>query len=168
MCEATRLILWEPRIAWAEKFTTVDQFDFKIGKGFKTYHGFYPREDRHKITYGVKMLLESQSEEMAKNYLHYKESIKRGYYDRRMDYADVLTTICLHEFCHFIQVVLGKHSKNSIHNAEFYTILDKSHQSQEKATVKEYIVNECQKQNIKIDFFKFATKQPTQNTHTNL
>jgi hypothetical protein len=153
LCEATRLILWEPRMIWASHHTQINTFEFKAGDSYKTYYSFTQPTFSHSITYGAKMLTETQDPHLAKNWLHYKEAIKRQYYKGQISYADTLTLSCLHQFSHFVTIILGKQTKDNTHNPSFYKILDKSHQSKDKVLIKEFITTEAENRNIKLDYF---------------
>jgi len=153
LCEATRLILWEPRIIWASHHAQINTFEFKAGDSYKTYHSFAQHSLTHSITYGKKMLLEAQNPLLAKNWLHYKEAIKRDYYEGPISYTDTLTLCCLHQFSHFVTTILGKQTKDNNHNHSFYAVLDKAHQSKDKVLINEFITNEAINRNIKLDYF---------------
>ncbi len=68
---------------------------------------------------------------------------KRKYFKGEINLLNVLTHTMAHEIGHFVQVILGRRYDSSVHNPEFYTILDRIHQSSEADKLRDTLHRHC-------------------------
>lgn len=106
------------------------------------------------------MLSNKRNVEDARNWITSHEIESRQYFNGQLNYAHLLAHTCCHEFAHLIQVINGWWKRGSIHNADFYRILDQIHQSGKAQEVLAFVNEQALKQNIPLDFFE--------SSHSNL
>ena len=70
------------------------------------------------------MLQNKRNLEDARNWVTSYEIETKGYFDGQLNYLNLLAHTCCHEFSHLIQSINGWCKKGSIHNEDFYGILD--------------------------------------------
>lgn len=96
----------------------------RVGSGQATYHRFDPHQKQHLITYGVRMIQAKQQAESARGWLSTREILRRGYFDGEPSPLNLLAHTCCHEFAHLLQCQAGQRYRGSVHNRQFYAILD--------------------------------------------
>jgi hypothetical protein len=102
--------------------------EIKAGSGKSTCHRFYPYTKTHVLTFGKKMI-ESKIHSQLKSsqWTTGKEINNRNYYGGNLTIQNCLAHCVIHEFAHFIQSLKFKREMNSVHNDDFYNILDEMH-----------------------------------------
>lgn len=120
MCEITESILWPS----AQRPGPGPGLLCRVGSGQATYHRFDPHRNRHLITYGVRMIEAKQHGDSARGWLSTREILRRGYFDGEPSPLNLLTHTCCHEFAHLLQCQAGQRYRGSVHNRQFYAILD--------------------------------------------
>jgi hypothetical protein len=146
MCKVTDEVLWQPRKAWALKHNPGADLKFRVGSGKKTYlrHQRDLADDaRMTITYGSQMVASKTDPVAMCRWLSSREIHKRRYYDGELNLLNILSHTIAHEFGHFVQVILGRSYSGSVHNAEFYTILDRIHSGGEGDKIREALHSAC-------------------------
>ena len=146
LCDTSYHLLWLPRAAWAQKRNPNLDLVFRIGRGRKTYHR--KRGNSFTITFGVKTIYDKiHSPLRASLWLSTREIIENGYFSGTLTPANVLVHTACHEFAHFIQELLGQRQKGSVHNEQFYKILDKMHSGGHAGTFLKAFKSQMNKQN---------------------
>jgi len=95
----------------------------RVGRGLKTYCRFKPQAGAV-ITFGQMMVIDQLRPGQAQRWLTGREMLNRGYFAGVLTPATVFSHVVLHEYAHVEQVMTGGRSRNSVHNAPFYAILD--------------------------------------------
>ncbi|MFG8752439.1 hypothetical protein ACEPU1_29435 [Pseudomonas aeruginosa] len=146
MCRITEELLWKPRMGWAAKHNPTARLTIRVGSGKKTYLS-HPRdvaENAHMtLTYGVKMVADKSDPTYICKWLTSREVHERGYYGGQINLLNVLAHTMAHEFGHFVQVILGRRYDGSVHNQEFYVILDRIHASGEGDKIRDALHQSC-------------------------
>jgi|GEM_PF-3373113 len=151
LCLMGEKALWQPRQEWARNIKPGVTLDFRLGRGAKTYH--LARDKDHVIVLGVKCLADQlNSRRTACKWLSAKEITKRKYFRGQLLPAELLVHILCHEFAHFVQVLLGRRYKGSVHNKEFYEILDRVHKRGHADHLLKQFRMACERQNISLTF----------------
>lgn len=105
----------------------------RVGSGKATYHV------NKTITYGVKMVESKLTESSARLWTTGKEIIKRKYFDE-FNFQNIIIATILHEYAHYIQVISGGRHHRSVHNEEFYKILDGFYEKEYHFLLKDYLM----------------------------
>lgn len=139
LCKLTEEVLWN-----SDSFSELIAFNHfklktRIGCGMATYCKFNPKEKLFTITYGRKMIESKFNQQQAKRWMSYREIASRRYYDQNTSLINVLAHTVCHEFAHVIQQINAPIVKGSIHNASFYSILDKIHLTDDVTTLRNKI-----------------------------
>jgi predicted SprT family Zn-dependent metalloprotease len=129
MCAVTDEILWGPAAEWVQTQNRGSHLVCRVGSGQATYHRYEPKRKQHQITYGKRMILDKFQPDRASGWLSSREIRQRGYFEGQVTTLNLLAHTCCHEFAHLLQQVSGKRYRGSVHNRDFYTILDQLHQS---------------------------------------
>ncbi len=164
MCRITEDLLWKPRIGWALKHNPNASLTVRLGSGSKTCltHARDVRRNADMtLTYGIKMIADKSDPESICKWLTAKEVHQRKYFQGEINLLNVLTHTMAHEFGHFVQVILGRRYDGSVHNPEFYTILDRIHQSGEADKLRDALHRHCLHRGI--DLTKFAASTAALN-----
>lgn len=151
MCKVTDEVLWKPRRGWATKHNPTADLDFRVGSGKHTYlkHRRVTANDASMtITYGKQMVVSKSDPETMCNWLTSRELHERRYYGGELTLLNILAHTVAHEFGHFVQVILGRRYDGSVHNQEFYVILDRIHASGEGDKIRAALHDQCMKFNI--------------------
>lgn len=134
MCDVTIDMLWVPRLQWARSKSPGCDLKARVGSGRATYvrHPAVMNSDPlkpfvMKLTYGEKMVESKCSTRQALAWLSSREIMARGYFNKELTLLNILAHTCLHEFSHVCQVLLKRRYDGSVHNEEFYKILDSAH-----------------------------------------
>lgn len=106
-----------------ENFTSyVHSLDFVAGRGRRTSHK--KRGTKHIITYGVKAVVSKmQSKQIASRWLSGREIVDMGFFGGELTLKNSLIHTIIHEYAHYLQVLEGGRTKNSIHNCYFYSVV---------------------------------------------
>ena len=126
LCELTRGILWRQAGPWLAQRDPGARLRCRVGRGEATYHR---RADGglHEVTFGWKMVASKHRLAEAQRWKTAREIAARGYFGGEITVAHLLAHTCCHEFAHVVQSVNGWYHRGSIHNAQFYRILDRMH-----------------------------------------
>ncbi len=134
MCRVTEDLLWKPRMAWARNRYPGTSLTVRVGSGKKTcltHHHNLSVNAEMTLTYGVRMIQEKTQPDLMCRWRTALEVHARRYYGGELNLLNVLSHTMAHEFGHFVQNILGRRYSGSVHNDEFYTILDRIHSSGE-------------------------------------
>lgn len=146
MCEVTEELLWKPRMAWAIKHNPTANLTLRVGSGKKTYLS-HRRDTTNNasmtLTYGKMMVVSKSDPDKLCQWLSSREVHDRRYYNGELNLLNVLSHTIAHEFGHFVQVILGRRYEGSVHNPEFYTILDRIHGSGEADKIRAALHQRC-------------------------
>ena len=157
LCRATHHVLWTPNEQWARQRKPQIVFQCRVGSGRATYH--LHKDNIHVITYGQKMLISKRNISDARSWITGYEIESRQYFGGRLNYAQLLAHTCCHEFSHLIQAINGWWKRGSIHNQDFYRILDQLHESDKAKQVLEFINTQACQQNIDLNFFDASSSE---------
>lgn len=161
MCRITEDLLWKPRMAWASKHNPKAKLTIRVGSGKKTYLS-HPRDVKANahmtLTYGVKMVASKTDPNYICKWLTSREVHERKYYGGQITLLNVLAHTIAHEFGHFVQVILGRRYDGSVHNEEFYVILDRIHASGEGDKIRDALHRQCMLHGIDLSRIS-ATKE---------
>lgn len=166
MCKVTEELLWKPRIEWALKHNPTADLKLRVGSGEKTYLSHrrdVDKDARMTLTFGSKMVASKTNPVELGNWRTGKEVGERGYYGGEVTLLNVLAHTMAHEFGHFVQVVLGRRYSGSVHNPEFYTVLDRIHAKGEGDRIRAALHERCLIHNIdlmKIGAIAQASSEP--------
>jgi len=157
LCKLTEEVLWN-----SNNFSDVIVFnDFKlktrIGCGMATYCKFNPKENAFTITYGKKMIESKFHLQQAKLWMTYREVLSRNYYNQDTSLVNILAHTVCHEFAHVIQLITKQAIKGSIHNTNFYSILDKIHLSNEANIIRDNLENYFSSNAISAEYIHEST-----------
>ncbi|WP_240440678.1 hypothetical protein [Pseudomonas aeruginosa] len=95
------------------------------------------------LTYGIKMVVSKSDPNLIYKWLTSREIHERKYFDGKINLLNVLAHTMAHEFGHFVQVILGRRYDGSVHNQEFYAILDRIHASGEGDRIRDALHQNC-------------------------
>ncbi len=115
MCESTFILHEE-----THDLHNGEKINLRVGTGKRTCYFHRKRE----ITYGLLMI---ENKLIRKNAFYWttgKEIIDRNYFNGEFTYKNLIIATVLHEYAHFIQSLQYKRVRNSVHNSDFYNILD--------------------------------------------
>jgi hypothetical protein len=129
MANATSKILFEPRKAWASKHVKYNM-SLKLihGPGDNAYYQHKNALRDDKIVYGKQRIARQSDVKMISSCMSFSELTKK-YSHITPSPISLAGHLCGHEFCHVIQVCRGEVYNGSVHNDEFYKILDKYYES---------------------------------------
>ncbi len=143
---ASEEILIEPNKNWFQKKYPSSKLEFRVGSGKSTYFRPNYKTNGGSITYGTKMIESClQSYQIASGWTHGKEIIDRKYYDGVLTPHNCLAAVALHEVAHYYQHLIYERRFGSVHNKEFYKILDKMHANGKGEEILKFL--------MKYDFF---------------
>lgn len=77
-----------------------------------------------------------------------QEVHERRYFDGELTLLNVLSNCIAHEFAHFVQNILGWRYDGSVHNREFYKILDRIHANGEGDKIRAALHERCMRNAI--------------------
>ena len=146
MCKVTEELLWKPRQKWAQNRLPGVELGFRVGRGRRTclaHSNDHAVDAQMTITYGLQMIKDKTDPSVMCHWLSTKEVYKRGYYHGELNLLNVLSHTIAHEFGHFVQVVLGRRYDGSVHNDEFYQILDRIHAGAEGESIRANLHAAC-------------------------
>lgn len=151
LCEATEAVLWQHVQPWLAQRPGSHHLHCRVGRGEATYYSAR-EEGQHLLTYGWKMVASKYDAGLARQWRTGAELLQRRYFEGEMTVANVLAHTCCHEFGHVIQGINGWISHGSIHNADFYRIVDRIHHSGAALRVRNHLVEASLAQGIGLEF----------------
>jgi len=150
MTRATSEILWplyKDRICERSPDASLTT---RISRGKGTYHKKLSFT-HHQITYGLRMIADMMGTKSAAcSWASSREIQRFDFFKGEVTPLTLLAQSVCHEFAHLIQVVEGRRWKGSQHNSYFYSVLDDIYEDGVAFLVRDFIMAECEKQNIDI------------------
>lgn len=159
LCEATEQVLWREVQPWLAERGESHRLQCRVGSGEATYYRMLG-DRRHLLNYGRKMVASKFNSAMAAQWRTGREILRRSYFDGELTLAGVLSHTCCHEFAHVIQGINGWIRYGSIHNREFYRILDRIHHSGSAQTVYSYVAEGAAQRGLALDFIDDGQPSP--------
>lgn len=157
LCSVTKDILWDYIKTWAyEKKPGLD-FSCRVGSGRATHHKHSGL--KHEITYGIEMVRSKHRPSEIARWTTGKEILKRGYYGGRLSLLNAIAHTANHELSHLVQVVLGQRYDGSVHNDEFYTILDRLYSNPVASQVRHEINIRTRAQDVVLSHIPLITQE---------
>jgi hypothetical protein len=126
LCEATEQVLWREVQDWISSQPARHSLQCRVGAGEATYYRPLANH-RHLINYGSKMVASKLNPVMAAQWRTGREIAERGYFCGELTLPTLLAHTCCHEFAHLVQSINGWIRRGSIHNRNFYRIVDRMH-----------------------------------------
>ena len=160
MCRITEDLLWKPRRAWALKHNPKAGLTVRVGSGMKTcltHARNVQRDADMTLTYGVKMIASKSDPDQICKWRTAKEVHQRKYFGGEINLLNLLAHTMAHEFGHFVQVILGRRYDGSVHNQEFYEILDRIHASGEAHKLRDALHSQCLGKGIDLTRYAAST-----------
>lgn len=151
MCEVTDEVLWQPRRSWALKHNATADLVLRVGSGEKTcvsHARDLTKNARLTLTYGKMMVKSKMDPYELCRWRTSREVFERNYFEKELTLLNVLAHTIAHEFGHVVQNILGRRYAGSVHNEEFYAILDRIHSSGEAEKVRAALHQRCIDQGI--------------------
>lgn len=153
LCVATEQVLWAHVQPWLAKQPVRHQLYCRVGRGEATYYR-NTGSNEHTLTYGWKMVASKYDAAVAAQWRTGGEILKRGYFGGELDLPALLAHTCCHEFAHLIQSIKGWIFRGSIHNSEFYRILDRIHSAGTAHLVLDFIERQACTQGMDLGFIE--------------
>jgi hypothetical protein len=139
-----------------------------VGSGVRTYHQ-KKSSDKHIIVFGKKMIASKlNSLADASRWLTFKENKKYNFFNGEINALTLLSSVIIHEFGHYLQTVRGHRLYGSVHNSEFYKILNELHDSRFSTLVLDYLKNDSRTRNLAFLYDKPIPTIPDKFNHTDL
>lgn len=160
MCHATRNILWQPARDWVRERNSRADLVLRVGSGQATYHRYDPRTKQHLINYGVRMIAAKRQPETAQGWLSTREIRERGYFDGEVSELNLLAHTCCHEFAHLLQYSAGQRRYGSVHNRQFYEVLDQLHASGAADATRQFLKEQANKAELVLSRDVFEMHNP--------
>lgn len=127
MVNATKDILHKSCQSWLDMKYPNTKLTIKIGTGKATHHKKLSHGN-HQIVFGVDMIKEvMESEYISSKWRHGEEIVERQYFNGVLSPQHMMVAAVMHEYAHFVQVLNGGRTYKSVHNKNFYEILDRMH-----------------------------------------
>ena len=133
-CSVTKTHLYEPKRDWIQHKLPNIQFSVAVGTGKATYHKLNRQTAKCKINYGVKAMESAITLNGCMSWTTGSEILDRNYWGRDITPSILLSSTILHEFGHLIQR-LHTETRDGVHDALFYKILDRMHASEYRDSV---------------------------------
>lgn len=139
-----------------------------VGSGRRTYHQ-KKNSNQHIIVFGKKMISSKlKSITDASKWLTFQENKKYNFFNGEITVLTLLSSVVIHEFGHYLQTVRGHRLYRSVHNAEFYKILNELHDSGFGERVLDYLKNDIRTSDLKFISDKPIPAVPNKFEHTDL
>jgi hypothetical protein len=138
LCDATEQVLWREVQDWLASRAARHSLQCRVGAGEATYYRPLGN-NRHLINYGSKMIASKLNPAVAAQWRTGREIAGRGYFGGAITLPALLAHTCCHEFAHLVQSINGWIRRGSIHNREFYRIVDRMHAAGSAQRVLEYL-----------------------------
>lgn len=141
MIESAQNILISHSQKWLNEKYPDHKILFKVGSGRRTYHVYKKSSKTHIIVFGIKMI-ESKTLNFSslKRWTTYSEIYNRKYFNSIGNIQTSLAATVVHEVAHLFQNLIYGRIKNSVHNDEFYSVLDKMHKNGHAEKVYNYLM----------------------------
>ncbi|MDH5393091.1 MAG: hypothetical protein OEY11_07905 [Gammaproteobacteria bacterium] len=152
LCTITNQLIADESIQFNDLSLQKVKLKSRVGSGLSTYCRHELKKNTFTITYGKKMIKSKFNQNEVKHWLTYREIIKRHYYNGEISVANLLAHTICHEFSHLIQQLSGWHKRGSIHNHQYYKILDYMHDAKIAENIKARLVAQCLKSGIDIEY----------------
>jgi hypothetical protein len=159
LCAATEQILWRELQPWLAERAETHHLRCRVGSGEATYYRLLGHRE-HLLNYGRKMVASKFDAARAAQWRTGREIVQRSYFSGELTLSTVLAHTCCHEFGHIIQSIKGWIRYGSIHNREFYRILDRIHHSDSAQRVHSYIEQRAADQGLPLSFIDTAQAIP--------
>lgn len=159
MCQASEETLWRPIQPWITARAPGLMFNARIGTGRATYCRFENKRQAVGLTFGQELVADHQNPERVLAWLSTTEVLQRGYFNRELSFINLVSHVVCHEVAHVVQVVRGERTRNSVHNAGFYRILDRMHERGHADRVKNHLTTLLSNAGIPLEYWS-ATDLP--------
>ena len=123
LCTAAETVLWPDIAHWSPRSAHGHRLECRVGSGEATYYRAQGLGS-HRLTFGWKMVASKRDPLLARQWLTGREMLARGYFAGQFTLPTLLAHTCCHEFAHLVQALNGWMSRGSVHNRQFYRILD--------------------------------------------
>ena len=150
MGRVTEHVLWNDGLDWIADKQPNARLITRVGSGNKTYCRHARGGCEFTLTYGVKMIASKFHYDTASRWATFAELTTRGYYNSEITPLNLLSHTVCHEFTHIIQAIKGWRYDGSVHNKEFYYLLDKLHSNEMADKVRDHLLHVCQKRSIDV------------------
>lgn len=138
----------------------------RAGRGKATYHTvsflnehgqlcprLHASNFQHVITYGLKMVHDKlESPATAARWLSGRELLQRGYFEGVCTPLNLFAHTVCHEFSHLLQHTEGGRVRGSVHNAQFYAVLDELHRNQSAFLIQRFLSKELKALGLRLTF----------------
>lgn len=151
LCDATEEVLWVRGAGGLAADPGRHQVHCRVGAGEATYYRDLGA-NRHLINYGLKMVASKHNPEIAAQWRTGREILGRGYFDGKLSLSGLLAHTCCHEFSHAVQSINGWIRRGSIHNQQFYHIVDSIHHSGLALEVRSFIEQRARAEGLSLAF----------------
>lgn len=151
LCQASDQVLWRRASDWLDAQPGRHRLHCRVGHGEATYYRTAGNNE-HTLTYGWKMVASKCDEEAARNWRTGREILARGYFGGELTLPSLLAHTCCHEFAHLVQSVKGWIARGSIHNAQFYRVLDRIHGAGAAQDVRHFLESQARAQGLELTF----------------
>ena len=163
LCDITDQLIRDEIITLNNRLVNNVTLKSRTGSGLATYCKHEIKNNNFTITYGKKMIKSKFNQNEVRHWLTYREIIGRNYFDGETTLLNLLSHTICHELSHFIQQLRGWHKRGSIHNMQYYQILDDMHDTNIAATIRDMVSDCCDSLNIRLDFEVLQHKETTKN-----
>ncbi|WP_242634301.1 hypothetical protein [Marinobacter salicampi] len=161
LCTTTTDVLWAPSRNRIHQVRPGATLACRVGSGQATYHRHDQRDQVHRITYGLRMVMAKYQSQTAAGWLSSREIIRFRYFDGILSPRNLLAHTCVHEFAHLLQQVAGQRRHGSVHNQEFYRILHELHADGSADAVKEALGMAADRLGLSLPETAFVVPEPT-------
>lgn len=127
MCDVAEDVLWATIQPWVSIKAPNLHFHTRVGSGKRTYCLFERRSRKASLTFGIGLVADHQNPLKVHAWLSTKEILSRNYFGGDVTFMNLMAHVVCHEMAHVVQNIRGERYANSVHNPEFYRILDKMH-----------------------------------------
>jgi hypothetical protein len=167
MCDASVDILWKHIEPWAKKKKLNIELRCRVGSGKRTYHRKLSA-NVHLLNYGIKMVGNKRlNPASASRWTTGREILKRGYFDSSLTLSNIISHTVVHEFSHLIQVLNGWRYDGSVHNEDFYNVVDRIYLSGKADEVKYYLLDRCGRFDLDDRWNELANQISEENLESN-
>lgn len=163
LCDITDQLIRDEIIKLNNSIVNNVTLKSRIGSGLATYCKHEIKNNNFTITYGKKMIKSKFNQNEVRHWLTYREIIRRNYFDGETSLLNLLSHTICHEVSHFIQQLRGWHKRGSIHNKQYYQILDEMHSNKHADTIRDMVSDSCDSLNISLDFDIHQHKETTRD-----
>lgn len=151
LCTATERVLWPDIARWSPRSAHGHRLECRVGAGEATYYRAQGLRS-HRLTFGWKMIASKRDPLLARQWLTGREMLARGYFSGQFSLPTLLAHTCCHEFSHLVQALNGWMSRGSVHNHQFYRILDEIYAADAAQRVLEFIEQDARQLRLPLEF----------------